>query len=95
MKLYLDDLREPKTTGWLIARDVETALKLFKTGLVTEMSLDHDLGENALTGYDFLREVEELVVTQGYTLPMCNIHSANPVGVSRMNQVVRYLRETQ
>lgn len=95
MKLYLDDLREPKTSGWLIARDVKTALILFKTGLVTEMSLDHDLGENAPTGYDFLREVEELVVTQGYTLPMCNIHSANPVGVSRMNQVVRYLRETQ
>lgn len=95
MKLYLDDLREPKTTGWVIVRDAETALKLFKTGLITEMSLDHDLGENTPSGYDFLKEVEELVITQGYTLPPCNIHSANPVGVARMNQVLRYLHETK
>lgn len=93
MKLYLDDLREPKTTGWLIARDVETALELFKTGLVTEMSLDHDLGDNVPTGYDFLNKVEELVLTKGYNFPKCNVHSANPVGVAKMQQAIRYLNE--
>jgi len=43
MKVYLDDVRKCPV-GWYLARDYNEAIKLLKTGRVTEISLDHDLG---------------------------------------------------
>ena len=43
MRVYLDDLR-PAPEGWVRVFWPEEAITLLKTGLVTEISLDHDLG---------------------------------------------------
>ena len=45
-KLYLDDIRTPKTDGWKIVRCYEDFVTTILTkGLPTEISFDHDLGE--------------------------------------------------
>lgn len=43
MKVYLDDIRDCPE-GWTLARNYQEALDLLRTGKVTEISLDHDLG---------------------------------------------------
>jgi hypothetical protein len=53
-------------------------IKLLETGEVTEISLDHDLGDDSRgTGYDVLLWIEEQVATSGFTPPSIHIHSAN------------------
>ena len=45
-RLYLDDIRTPKTNGWEIVRCYEDFVTTILTkGLPTEISFDHDLGE--------------------------------------------------
>lgn len=44
-KLYLDDIRTPKTEGWDIVRNYEDFVTwITKNGLPDEVSFDHDLG---------------------------------------------------
>jgi hypothetical protein len=44
VKLYLDDIRTPKTEGWIIIRSYENFVKhIQENGLPDEISFDHDL----------------------------------------------------
>jgi hypothetical protein len=103
MKLYLDDER-PTPEGWVRAFTAPEAIELLKTGEVTELSLDHDLGpEEAGTGYDVCLWVEEQVFSQEYSQeyyyydgplgwfvpPVMRVHSANPVGKKRMESSIQ------
>jgi hypothetical protein len=46
-KLYLDDVRVPKTEGWTIVRNYDDFVEyITKNGLPDEISFDHDLGED-------------------------------------------------
>ncbi len=45
MKVYLDDER-PVPNGWMLVPWPEEAIGLLITGQVTEISLDHDLGDD-------------------------------------------------
>jgi hypothetical protein len=84
MKLYLDDVREAPS-GWHRVYWPDEAIALLQQGDVTEVSLDHDLGDDARgTGYDVVAWIEEAVVTRGFKAPRIFIHSANPVGRDRM-----------
>lgn len=90
MKVFLDDER-PTPDGWVRAYTAPEAIGLLKTGKVTEISLDHDLGpEEAGTGYDVCLWVEEQVFSTAFNfdtpfaLPIMAVHSANPVGRQRM-----------
>jgi len=47
MKLFLDDVRDPPSSGWTVVRTAEEAKPMLLSGLVEEASLDHDLGECA------------------------------------------------
>lgn len=47
MKLWHDDIR-PAPEGWVWARTNDEAKTHLKTGLVEEISMDHDLGEHGL-----------------------------------------------
>lgn len=77
MKVYLDDERTPPQ-GWTLVRWPEDAITLLMTGEVTELSLDHDLGDdNRGTGYDVILWLEEAVVTRGFVPPSIKVHSAN------------------
>src|SRR2546423_4313750 len=84
MKVYLDDVREaPK--GWCRVYWPDEAIALLESGSVTEISLDHDLGDDSRgTGYDVVRWIEEAVVTRQFIPPKISVHSANPVGRDRM-----------
>ncbi len=42
MKVYLDDER-PTPSGWISVRWPDEAIALLETGMVTDISLDHDL----------------------------------------------------
>jgi hypothetical protein len=84
VKLYLDDER-PAPPGWHLVRWPDEVIALLETGTVTDLSLDHDLGDDARgTGYDVVVWIEETVATRGFTPPALTVHSANTAARARM-----------
>lgn len=89
MKIYLDDVREAPEGYQLFTTAEQLILFLGTTpwNEIEEISLDHDLGEDRMTGYDVLRFIEEEVRTQDREVYFwVTIHSANPVGRSNMER---------
>ena len=77
MKIFLDDEREAPE-GWVHVRWPDEAIELLKIGNVTDVSLDHDLGDDERgTGYDVILWIEEVVATRGFNPPNIRVHSAN------------------
>ena len=84
MKIFLDDER-PTPEGWVQAYWPQEAIALLETGEVTEISLDHDLGNDERgTGYDVILWIEEAVSTRGFRPPRISVHSANPSARQKM-----------
>jgi hypothetical protein len=84
MKLFLDDERETPA-GWIRVLWPDEAIAWLKTGDVTEISLDHDLGDdNRGTGYDVILWIEKEVITNHFISPQIHVHSANVSARSRM-----------
>jgi hypothetical protein len=84
MKVFLDDERTTPE-GWVRVSWPDEAVALLQTGQVTEISLDHDLGDDARgTGYDVLLWIEEAVRLRGFVPPRMQVHSANPAARTRM-----------
>ena len=89
LKVYLDDERSTPE-GWTGVRWPEEAIALLRTGKVTEMSLDHDLGNDEHgTGYDVLTWLEEQVAIHGFRPPKCRVHSANSSARQKMLLAIR------
>lgn len=91
MKIWLDDVRDPGA-GWLWVKDVPTLKRIVqkKNQSIEIISLDHDLGENIPTGYDFLNWFEGKVAEGSIrTVPKLQIHSANPVGRKNMEAAIK------
>ena len=84
-KIWLDDVR-PAPKEWVWIRTAEDCLLYLELWWddISEISLDHDLGENIKTGYDVAKFIEEQVIVNGKRLPIVRIHSANPVGRKNM-----------
>jgi hypothetical protein len=102
-KLYLDDIRVPKTDGWDIVRTYEDFVEwITKNGIPDEVSFDHDLAEinydpstftetfkyYEKTGYDAAKWLCEYCWTNGLPIPKYNVHSANPVGRDNILQLL-------
>ncbi len=89
MRIFLDDVREPVPAlgEVIVVRDARTAMDLVKTGLVSWISFDHDLGTE-LTGYDVAMLIEELVFMGDIPCPEWQVHSANPVGRERIKMAM-------
>ncbi len=54
IRIYLDDVRTPVETEWVVVRNYEEFVNLVKeTGLdnIEVISLDHDLGDSAMSEY--------------------------------------------
>jgi len=86
MKVWLDDVR-PAPSGWTWVKTAPACIELLAHGDVTELSLDHDLGDDEQgTGYDVLAWMEEACARDAWSgfEPTIDVHSANPVGRSRM-----------
>lgn len=97
-KLFLDDIRTPKSEGFVIARSVDEAINLIKQkGFPSYMSLDHDLGEDVPTGYDFVKWIVSEYMDKDLPQFEFNIHSANPVGAENMkgllNNFIKHKRK--
>jgi hypothetical protein len=84
MKVFLDDERLTPD-GWVRVYWPDEAISLLETGNVTEISLDHDLGDDERgTGYDVILWIEEAVFTRGFIPPKMSVHSANSSARQRM-----------
>jgi hypothetical protein len=94
MKVYLDDERTTPE-GWLRVYVPEQAIELLRTGKVTHISLDHDLGDDKLvgTGYDVVLWIEEAVQFGDFIPPKINVHSANPPAKKRMEAGIEQIRK--
>lgn len=77
MKIYLDDERQTPD-GWVRAYWPSEVISLLKVEHVTEVSLDHDLGDDDRgTGYDVILWIEEAIAVHGFKPPRLKVHSAN------------------
>lgn len=95
MKLFLDDERMPHQVGlvdeeWVVVRDAIMAWQAIRNGVVTHLSLDHDLGTNddgtlAYTGYDLCKWMAE---HNQWPTEACFVHTKNPVGRDNMVAVI-------
>lgn len=86
MKLYVDDIRIAPE-GWVQAWNAAQAIKMLSSGEVTELSLDHDLGDpGQATGYDIMLWIEFGVEVNDFILPIINFHTANPAGRDNMQR---------
>lgn len=85
-KLFLDDIREPISSDWLIARTYDEAVNIIKTlGVPKTISFDHDLGSDK-TGLDlakFIVEYDMLHDEIDETFIFI-VHSANPIGAANI-----------
>jgi hypothetical protein len=89
MKVYLDDERATPD-GWTRVYWPSEAVELLKSGRVTEISLDHDLGNDERgTGYDVVLWIEEQVVLHGFVPPKMSVHSANVSARTKMEAGIR------
>lgn len=89
MKVYLDDERATPA-GWMRVYWPSEAIELLRTGKVTELSLDHDLGDDLRgTGYDVVLWIEEQVTLHGFVPPVISVHSANVSARGKMEAGIR------
>ncbi len=90
-RVWLDDAR-PMPPDWTHhVRTASEAIALLCTGQVEAISLDHDLGEETVSGsgYTVACWIEEAAVLGNLAPITVAIHSANPVGVARMRAAIR------
>ena len=88
MKVYLDDERSTPD-DWVRVYWPDEAITLLETGEVTELSLDHDLGDDERgTGYHVLLWIEEAVAIRGFRPPIMKVHSANNSARQKMEAAI-------
>ena len=87
MKLFVDDVRNPPDDTWVVCRTFDEAISHLNNG-VTEISLDHDLGEDK-TGYDIAKYIERLAYENKLGRIKWAIHSANPVGRQNIERALK------
>ena len=96
MKLWLDDER-PAPKGYRRCYNPEEVIcHIYNEDInhpynedITEISLDHDLGEGMGTGYDVLLWIEKQVHLYGYVPPILKVHYANSSARLKMENAIR------
>ena len=99
MRVYLDDERKTPD-GWERTYSVRETIDLLASGLVTHLSLDHDLGHidpltgKESTGYDVLLWIEEQTTLDPMFMPPhMQVHSDNASAVPKMLQAIRQIEK--
>jgi hypothetical protein len=77
--LWVDDSK-PCPEGYAVARTYDDALRMLRRFDYDVLYLDHDLGEDARTGYDLLKQL----VAENRVPPRVECISWNPVGRRRI-----------
>lgn len=85
LKIYLDDIRTPSDSSWLVVRSVEDFKErvLSASIPITALSFDHDLGDKVPDGYDATKWFVELAMDNeeiAQNLKIVIAHSDNPPG---------------
>lgn len=99
MRLWLDDIRNPPMEmdmqgayydpdNWVWVKNADQAIGLLKTGQVTHIALDHDLGDGNGTGYDVACFIEACAAMGEIPRLQWSIHSSNPVGRANMTRAL-------
>src|SRR5512136_724699 len=99
MRLWLDDIRDAPA-GWIRCYWPDEVLEFIKEGGVTEISLDHDLGdepksymEPERTGMMVLQALERMQFENpDIVLPEMHVHTQNPAAGKRMRDLVSLLK---
>lgn len=97
MNLWVDDIRTPPFDSYVWARSVNEAITTIKSyernftgGDTIFISLDHDAGDFAKDGGDYIRVLDWLeqtgIVDTGYFF---HLHTQNPVGKENMERIIR------
>lgn len=92
MKLWVDDVR-PAPEGYWLAESVNSAKLAIQivedsNSLTVELiDLDHDAGDYANDGGDYIKLLDWLEET-GRNYPI-HIHSMNPVGIENMRRIIQ------
>jgi hypothetical protein len=91
MKLWIDDIR-PAPEGYEWCSTVNIAIAAIEMwedlpGSIELIDMDHDAGDFACDGGDYIRLLDWLEET-GRNYPI-RIHSANPVGVENMRRIIQ------
>lgn len=91
MKLWIDDVR-PAPDGYVWVQSVVTARVKIRMAErlhqpIEIIDIDHDAGEFASKGGDYIRLLDWLEET-GRNYPI-RIHSMNPVGVANMRAIIQ------
>jgi hypothetical protein len=101
--LFVDDTRDVPTDyykicgNWTVVYDYFTAVEFLQKYKYDFLSLDHDLASfspdgREWTGYDICLWLAEQKTFGLWIPPIIKVHSANPVGSTRMRGVIeRYL----
>jgi hypothetical protein len=91
MRVFLDDTRITPP-GWVRVYWPDEAIELLKTNQVTEISLDHDLGDNRGTGYDVILWIEEQVICNDFIPPIITVHSDNASAKQKMELGIKSIK---
>lgn len=96
MRLWADDVRTPPCDEWLWACSVNeaiAAIKFYEHNWSDDsivISLDHDAGDFAKDGGDYICILDWLekegIVDTGYCF---HLHTMNPVGRENMERIIR------
>lgn len=95
-RLYVDDLRDPISPDWVVARNPAAAIRILETrGCPVEISFDHDLGGDDTAMPIVKRLIELDMDAHGQYIPVefhFTVHSANPVDRENIRELLaRYL----
>jgi hypothetical protein len=91
-KVYLDDVRSVPQPDWILIKTVPELIVLIQLigDQIDVISLDHDLGLNTPSGYDFVKWLEKKVFDGKYkAIPELRVHSKNPVGRKNLENGIR------
>ena len=100
VKIWLDDIRSAPG-GWIRTKTVDETIEELRTGLVEELSLDHDLGEvpdgmgydEDENGYTVLLWIEEQVFNHNFTPPKIKLHTDNASARVKMKMAIRTIEK--
>ena len=92
MKLWIDDVRQPPG-GYIHYKTVNGAIFAIllyekKNIPIEVIDIDHDAGEYAIGGGDYIKLLDWLEET-GRNYPI-RLHSQNPVGVQNMRAIIQH-----
>lgn len=96
MKVYLDDERKAPE-GWVQTYTAQQTIDAILKGGVTDLSLDHDLGDPKIagTGYDVLTWIEERIalLNDAHFVPQkITLHTANPSARIKMELALKNIQ---